>query len=212
MNRNQISPTTLHSNVKELSQIQLLPGQIYAGEGELPLAEMPRVLDELQLEPGQVQGLSVHWSAKTWMDDSPGAEPEYRLRIGLRGLLPLQCQKCLGFYEEPFEFEAQFLILQTWEAVEDYPLDDEEEDVLAQDSKFNLFELLEGEVLLSIPLMPEHPPGKCQKNLKSDVKSHQKAAKDNKKSDDKQENKLDDHEAEKKPNPFAVLKNLKLDK
>lgn len=204
MNRNQISPTTLNSDLRELSQIQLLPGQIYQGEGFAPFAFFPRLLEELNLEPGDEGKLGLHWEAQTWMDQPTDLAAEYRLKIGLKGVLPLQCQHCLGKLEEVVDFEAQFLILATEEEVEAYPLDDDLEDVLAADSKFNLYELLEGEALLSIPLMPQHEAGKCPKVKDLPNKAAQNPIKSSK-SDDFDE-------SEKKPNPFEVLKKLKLDK
>lgn len=204
MNRNQISPTTLNSDLRELSQIQLLPGQIYQGEGFAPFSYFPRLLEELHLEPGEESKLGLHWQVQTWMDQPTDLAVEYRLRIGLKGTLPLQCQNCLGKLEEVVDFETQFLILPTEEEVEAYPLDDDLEDVLAADSKFNLYDLLEGEALLSIPLMPQHEPGLCVKNDDLKDKINQNQSKSSKSED------FD--ESEKKPNPFEVLKKLKLDK
>jgi uncharacterized metal-binding protein YceD (DUF177 family) len=205
MNRNQISPTTLNSDLRELSQIQLLPGQIFAGEGFVPFSHLPRLLEELDLEPGEEGKLGLHWSAATSMDlQTEGLPEEYRLKISLKGSLPLQCQKCQGKLQEVVDFETQFLILETEEAVEEYPLDDDLEDVLAANPKFDLYDLIEGEALLSVPLMPAHETGKCDKSSPKSTKSVQKSSISSKSEEfDK---------SDKKPNPFEILKKLKLDK
>ena len=205
MNRNQISPTTLNSDLRELSQIQLLPGQIFAGEGFVPFSHLPRLLEELDLEPGEEDKLGLHWTAATSMDlQTEGLPEEYRLKISLKGALPLQCQKCQGKFQEVVDFETQFLILETEEAVEEYPLDDDLEDVLAANPKFDLYDLIEGEALLSVPLMPQHEANKCDKNASKSIKNPQNTPISAKSEDFDESNK--------KPNPFEVLKKLKLDK
>jgi uncharacterized protein len=204
MNRNQISPTTLNSDLRELSQIQLSPGQIFSGEGFVPFSHLPRLLDELDLEPGEEGKLGLHWSALSSMDlQTEGLPEEYRLKISLKGSLPLQCQKCQGKFYELVDFKTQFLILDTEEAVEEYPLDDDLEDVLAANPKFNLYDLIEGEALLSVPLMPAHETGKCDQVSPKSTKGIQKSLTTSK-SDEFDE-------SGKKPNPFEVLKKLKLD-
>jgi uncharacterized protein len=81
---------------------------------------------------------------------------------------------------------------------EEWDFDEENqdaEDALVASETFNLLETIEEELLLSLPLSARHPQGECRpENLQKVAKVLKSGA--------------DEIKIE-KPNPFAVLKNLK---
>lgn len=146
-------------------------------EGNLLVAELPRLAKDAASTAG-----ALHWAVQGGNDQFGHA----RLELTISGSVELMCQRCLT----PFSYDiasASTLILaedeQGIDAIEEI-LDDEEIDVIAGAKDFNLFELIEDEALLALPLAPKHercPDAAAVEALKSAAK----------------------------PSPFAVLKNLK---
>ena len=103
--------------------------------------------------------------------------------------LPQTCQPCLGPVDVPVVVERDFRFVATEEQAE---LEDEEseEDVLVLSRDFNLLELVEDELLMALPVVPKHDV--CPTPVKLQVADP-----------DFVEN------VEQKPNPFAVLQQLK---
>ena len=104
-------------------------------------------------------------------------------------VLPLTCQRCLGPVEVAVDFDREFRFVATEElaAIED---EESEEDVLVLSRNFNLAELVEDELLMALPVAPKHDV--CPKPVKLQVADADFA-----------------DEPEEKPNPFAVLQQLK---
>ena len=204
MNRKQISPTLLNSDPKALQSIDFKSGQTYYGKGFIPFSQLPRLAEELMLEKEQLDSLGLQWQAETWISQQEGAPDQYRLQIEIHAEFPLICQRCTHVYIEKVESFAQFLMLDTEEELDAFPLDEESEDVLLNSKHFNLFEVLEDEGILSLPLMPKHPEGEC---IEIDVQGKNASS-----SAVPVELDLEDdisRDTEKRPNPFAVLKSLK---
>ena len=204
MNRKQISPTPLNSTAKALQDIDLKAGISYEGKGFLPFAEFPRLAEELVLEPADLIEKGIDWTLSTWTESKEGVPDEHWLRVTLKGVLPVICQRCITSYDEPLDVQTEFLLLPTEEDVDAYPLDEDSLDVLAMDSHFDALTLIEDEALLSLPLMPKHSEGKCVNFDENTPKNGQKSPKLTISSDSVG--------GDKKPNPFLALKNLKLNK
>jgi uncharacterized protein len=204
MNRKQISTTPLNSTANALQSVDLSAGLAYEGHGFLPFSEFPRLAEELMLESADLASKGIHWALETWTQSKEGVPDQYWLKVSLKGQLPVMCQRCVTIYEENLDVVTEFLILPTQEDVDAYPLDEDSLDVLAMDSQFNALALIEDEALLSLPLMPKHPEGKCANDEEKPSKMTQNPSKVIK----SEENAVED----KKPNPFLVLKNLKLNK
>ena len=204
MNRIQISPTPLNSTPNALQSIDLGSAQVYEGKGFLPFSTFPRLMEELMLEDAQSQQKGIDWEFKTWIEEKEGVPNQFWLEVSLKGQLPIMCQRCLGAYEDHLDVVTRFLVLDTEEEVDAYPLDEDSLDVLALNPQFNLLNLIEDEALLALPLIPKHPEGKCTNTGKSLSKSGQ--------NDDKTAQIDQNTEELKKPNPFLVLQKLKLDK
>jgi uncharacterized protein len=103
--------------------------------------------------------------------------------------LPQTCQRCLGPVEVPVLFERDFRFVASEEvaAVED---EESEEDVLVLSRDFNLLELVEDELLMALPVVPKHDV--CPGAVKLQVADPDFV-----------------EEEQEKPNPFAVLEQLK---
>ena len=204
MNRKQISPTQLNSTVKALQDVDLKSGLAYEGKGFLPFADLPRLAEELMLEPADLQKKGINWTLTTWTQTKEGVPDEHWLKVSLKGSLPVMCQRCITPYEEDLDVVTEFLLLPTEEEVDAYPLDEDSLDVLAMDAHFDVLALIEDEALLSLPLMPKHPVGKCINFDEKPSKNGQNSL--NIEKSNEKTGSVD------KPNPFLALKNLKINK
>lgn len=143
--------------------------------GKIKVASLVRVQDhlagkEVELEYSVAGGLNA--------DGKPV------LHVLITGILPLQCQRCLGRMDYTLDLDSKLVLVESdrhlaavedeWEAVGDSIVGGPDLDVLA---------LLEDEIILGLPISPRHSAGEC--------------------------NLLTDAETDKSPNAFAVLNTLK---
>jgi uncharacterized protein len=105
------------------------------------------------------------------------------LELSVQGVLQLTCQRCL----EPFDFNlditSRFIVVNDESDIPSEEDDLEDHDYLIADEKMQLFELIEDEVLLALPLAPKHAGEDCGADSMI--------------------------AALKKPSPFQALQNLK---
>lgn len=143
-------------------------------DAQVPFAELPRLQDELENPQGFLQ-YRLHGGL-----DSQGRPV---LDLSIQGSCQLRCQRCLKGLDYAIQHDSRLLLCD--QASLDV-LDDQEEEfdgILASDH-LDVLELLEDEILLSLPIAPMHDVGACQAD----------------EGEDKQKGKR---------NPFAVLENLK---
>ena len=107
-----------------------------------------------------------------------------RLRLTVAGSINLRCQRCLGSLAYPVAVASSLLVLTGKAGSETAELDDL--DGIPADPHADVWDLIEDEVLLAIPLSPRHPEGTC--NAAVDTAQDRAAP------------------------PFAVLANLKRDR
>jgi len=142
--------------------------------GEVPVAELLRLLDMLENPQGilsyTVQG-SVDKQGNHWLD------------VSVAGQCQLRCQRCLKRLDYPIRIDSRLLLCDQ-ASLDALNEDDEAFDSILADEQLNVLDLLEEEILLSLPIAPRHELGACQ-------------ARDGENA----------HKGEK--NPFAVLANLK---
>ena len=121
-------------------------------QGKIPVAAMPRLQDMLADPAGElnyvVRGLH-----------SKAGKP--MLEVALDGLCQLRCQRCLQRLDYPVKLVSH-LILVPPEQLDDTAADDEENDAIPADTRLDVLELLEEELLLSLPFAPKHAAGTCQ--------------------------------------------------
>ncbi|HEU0220003.1 MAG TPA: YceD family protein [Gallionella sp.] len=147
--------------------------------GEVPVAEMPRLLDALEDPQG-----TLEYTVRGGVDkqDNP------LLDVSITGSCRLRCQRCLGAMEHAVRIDAR-LLLRDQASLDALDVGDaggkeEEFDSILADAHLDVLSLLEEEILLSLPIAPRHELGACQA---TEVGNR--------------------HEEEK--NPFAVLAKLK---
>ena len=190
MNRNQVLPqVVLSSEPNALRKIDFCAPQTYQGSGFLPIKALARVAKEVS-EIAEGDGFT--WSVQSRFTHSPGSEPNPILDLSLNGKLHLICQRCLKPFALDLVEKRQFLLLASEADADAYPIEDDELEPLVASQHFDLLETIEDEILLSLPLIPKHPEGVCQAHL-----SYGDA------------NETEGGPAEKRENPFNILKNMK---
>ena len=169
----------------------------FVGQGALDLSHFPRLLQEMASHSDLVAS-QVHWELGTWFEERLGSIPLQFMHLRLALDLPLTCQSCLQPYMESIDSDRDYILFDSEDEAEEWDFDEENqdaEDALVASETFNLLEAMEEELLLSLPLSARHPLGECKpENLQKVAKVLQSGA---------------DQIKIEKPNPFAVLKNLK---
>lgn len=133
---------------------------------------------------------AIKWSARGERREPRGAQAQTWLHLEAVGSAQLTCQRCLRPVLEPVEFARWFRFVQDEAAAAGIDADSEE-DLLVLSRSFNLLELIEDELLLSLPLVPRHE--ECPEPLA--VPSDPDA--------------LSDAVGAERPHPFAALAALK---
>lgn len=136
------------------------------------------------------------------LDDAGDAEFVFRFRKGEKGRvhivgdvraeLTLECQRCLEPVRVPVASKLDVVVVEGFEEAE--RLDEEYEPLLAGDKRIRLNEVIEDELLLALPQVPMHRQGDCTAALKNIGWSPEQ---------------VDEDQGQKKPNPFAILADLK---
>jgi len=153
------------------------------------LSRYERLAAEAQ---GAIDGLTVNWTARGELRSTTGGADEVWLHLSAQARLPLTCQRCMGPLDTEVTADRWFRFAADEAAAA--ALDDEvDEDVLVLALDFDLLELIEDELLMSLPLVPRHET--CPVPVKLAVQDPGFEA-----------------ESEAKPNPFAALASLRLDK
>ncbi|MGU7772444.1 DUF177 domain-containing protein [Burkholderia sp. MR1-5-21] len=174
--------------------------------GAVHLSQLPRMLNEVPADAPdrdtvftwQAEG----FSQKELQDDGADGQQPY-LRLALHGHAWLTCQRCMSPYDQGFDVDMTYRIVATEEEAEEFPLDDDEADVIVGSRHFDLVDLIEEELLLSLPLVPKHEV--CPAVHESLVSGASGPAEE---SDDESGEAGDEG---KRPNPFAALEALKKD-
>src|SRR5256885_4202742 len=139
-------------DLRRLAQIDLRK-LAQAGQtinGELDLALCDRLADQLARDTGRIAyritgGQDTHgWPVAS---------------IALSGVVPLVCQRCLRPFDHPLDTTTNVRLaanereLAAWDA--------EEIEAILADEPVDLQDLVEDELVLSLPYAPMHPSGAC---------------------------------------------------
>ena len=155
--------------------------------GESPLSDFERLKGEAQ---GRSTG-PVTWAAGGEMRPNQVGHDQVWLHLTARTTLALVCQRCMRPMDTPIASDRWFRFAPD-EATAAALDDESEEDVLVLDGAFDLMELVEDELLMSLPLVPRHE--RCPVDVKLTVTDA-------------------DFESDAvKPHPFARLASLRVDK
>ena len=120
--------------------------------GVLAVAQLPRLADLLFGREGVV-------SYAVEGDTSAKGQPV--LRIHLTADLAVSCQRCLQ--RLPLHLDVRRDLVVVAPATELDPLEDEDDDTdaIASVGSLDLNDLLEQEIVLSVPMAPRHPENAC---------------------------------------------------
>jgi uncharacterized protein len=171
-------------------QAERLNLQELAQDGQ-PWSETTFIKD-LQRLAAEVQVLTptdaVQWQVTGELRPQAGAEDQVWLHLTAEANVPLTCQRCMTTVATPVDVDQWYRFVDSEEIAmaED---DEAKEDLLVMAPQFDLMALLEDELLMALPLVPMHDT--CPV---TPVFSAGDPAVD---------------AAEAKPNPFAVLGQLK---
>ncbi len=156
-----------------------------------PLHDLHRLTQEVH-KSHEVQPESVvKWRALGELHERTGVEADVWLRLEANTSIALTCQRCMQAVLMPLEVDQWYRFVAT----EDIAMaqdDASEEDLLVMEPQFDLLALLEDELLMALPLVPMHEL--CPESLSQASQSLKEK---------------DEDEPAEKPNPFAVLAQLK---
>lgn len=151
--------------------------------GRLELASLKRVLPLLESTTADVD-VNLEFNI-----DAGGIR---YMHGTLETILALKCQRCLENMRLPVQSEFRLALVENDAAIEQLP--ETYEPLLVETTPIRLYEVLEDELLLAIPMIPMHDESECSAQAFND------------------ENELAERQEEEvKPNPFAVLEKLKRD-
>lgn len=141
----------------------------------IAVSQFSRLADALSASDG-----ILNYRLAGYQDDS--GKPCLKLEIS--GKLDLLCQRCLSPMDYELDTHASFVIVRDETSIPETEDEADEIDYLEAETHMQVADLIEDEILLSLPLAPKHEIEACDAASKL--------------------NEL------KKPGPFAELKKLKL--
>lgn len=116
------------------------------------LSRYARLLDEVGGQGGERE---VRWEARGEMPADASGHARVWLHLSAQVSLPLTCQRCLGPADIGVAVDRSFRFVAT-EAQAESEDEESDEDVLVLSRDFNLYELVEDELLMALPLVPRH--------------------------------------------------------
>lgn len=153
-------------------------------QGCLPLSRMPRLAESLEDSDGDINielEFDVDKSGISWMKGH------------LSCTLSLRCQRCMQTLLMPVDTTFRLAIIESETEIEH--LSEEYEPLLLDDALVSVAELVEDELLLSLPIVPKHDSKDC--NAANFDEIHNDGLTETV------------SEPEEKKNPFAALADLK---
>lgn len=154
--------------------------------GQLPLVQMPRLREEsLSAQEANAVQFDAQGSIRA---DAAGVDESW-IHLTGKTTLAMTCQRCLTPVDVEIDFARNFRFVAT-EALAEIEDEESEEDVLVLSREFNVLDLVEDELLMSIPAVPKHET--CPQPVKLEAADSDF-----------------DETAQEKPNPFAALLQLK---
>jgi uncharacterized protein len=120
--------------------------------GELPVVQLERLHDVL----ADTEGTLVYA-----LRGGKDARQRPYLALKIDGELHLQRQRCLEAFSYPLRLQSTLLLVPRGEQLDELMDDPTGPDAVEANAELNVAELIEDEVLLSLPLSPRHPEGVC---------------------------------------------------
>jgi len=168
-----------HLDIKHAAPTQL---QI---EGHETLSNCERLMQEAQGLGGENL---LHWTALVELRPDAAGLPSPWLHLTVETSVPQICQRCLGPVDVAVQVDREFRFVES-EAVAEQQDEECDEDLLVTSREFDLAALIEDEVLMALPLVPRHDTCPVKVKMVAVDKDFDAPVE--------------------KPNPFAVLAQLK---
>jgi uncharacterized protein len=127
--------------------------------GELPVARLERLDDVLTDTDG-----TLRYALRGGKDE----RQRPFLELTIEGELHLQCQRCLEALDFPVRLQSMLLLLARGGELDELMDDPSAPDAIEPSAELEVAELIEDEVLLSLPLSPRHPEGTCASRARRD--------------------------------------------
>jgi uncharacterized protein len=126
--------------------------------GSLPLPALTRLQDFLFDDRGEVR-----------FEVRGGHDARRRpvLTLEISGVLHLQCQRCLGALDYALELSSTVRLASGGGEADAGGLDDAEDEWIEASAALDVAELVEDEILLSLPYAPRHGEGQCPPGAKA---------------------------------------------
>lgn len=118
--------------------------------GRMPMADMERFASLLAQAPGE---------AEVELDFGIDVERRAFMRLQLRAEVMLVCQRCLGSVRHPIAVERLLGVVTSEAQAEKLP--DIYEPLYVTEEPLFLREVIEDELILSLPIVPRHAEGEC---------------------------------------------------
>jgi uncharacterized protein len=124
--------------------------------GEIPLAEMKRLNDVLLSREGSVRYVlrGLHSQAQH------SKVQQSLLELSLEGQCQLRCQRCLNAMPYSLQLVSCLRLVSEGDEAES-DLENDESDTIEASKNLDVLDLIEEEILLSLPFAPKHEIGSC---------------------------------------------------
>jgi len=120
--------------------------------GLLAVDQLPRLADLLFSREGVV-------SYSVEGDTSANGQP--MLRIRLSGDLAVSCQRCLDCLPLHLDVQRDLILVAAAAGLDPLEDEDDDTDAIPSTGSLDLHDLLEQEIVLSVPMAPRHPESAC---------------------------------------------------
>ena len=151
--------------------------------GRIPLSRLDRLVGMLVSDQGEIE---------VSLDFYKDARGRHCLNGGLRGELKLECQRCLQAMSLPIDNRFELVLVES-EAEADC-LAEEDEIFIVESTPILLTDMIEDELMLSLPQVAMHEEADCEVTLSTEEETQFEEV---------------EQQGDEKPNPFAVLTELK---
>lgn len=158
-------------------------------QGDWPAETLERLAEASAPESEVSQWPPVQWSVRGELRAQRGGEAQVWLNVEAGAQVAVTCQRCLQPVREDLSVSRWFRFVRDEQQAADLDMDSDD-DVLAMARNLDLRELVEDELLLTLPVVPRH-------EVCPDPLPHANV----------EEDEVD--AAEERPNPFAALAALK---
>lgn len=175
------------SEVPEYVDVRKAIDQHLRVEATLPVSVLPRFVDYLSDSDGSVE-VRLRFSRGESGRRIISGEIDSRVNV--------VCQRCLDVAQEDVQDQFCLAVVKSEEAAKELPA--EIDPWISEDGKIALRELIEEQLILSMPIVSYHPEGQCEVQAGGDRSLTGAEEADNRPDPE------DDPD-----NPFAVLKSLK---